>query len=88
MLDVTHSLQLPGAGTGETSGERDFAEPLARAGAAAGADVLFLEVHDDPDNALSDAATQLPIGRLRPLLEAALRVHEAAYGSVNAGAEG
>ena len=78
VLDVTHSLQLPGAGQGETAGERAFAEPLAHAGAAVGVDVLFLEVHDDPDNARSDASTQLPLEGLRPLLERALRIHEAA----------
>lgn len=75
VFDVTHSLQLPASGEGETGGERRFAEPLAAAGAAAGVDVLFLEVHDDPANARSDAATQLPLERLRGLLERALRAH-------------
>ena len=88
VLDVTHSLQLPGAGYGETAGERAFAEPLAQAGAAVGVDVLFLEVHDDPDNALSDAGTQLPLERLRPLLEGALRVHEATVACQAALSEG
>jgi len=77
VFDVTHSLQLPGAGEGETAGERKFAEPLARAAAAIGVDVLFIEVHDDPAAALSDGSTQLPIERLQPLLEEALRVHAA-----------
>jgi len=74
VLDVTHSLQLPAAGEGETAGERRFAEPLAAAGAAAGVDVLFLEVHDDPDTARS-AATQLTLESLGGLLERALRAH-------------
>ena len=78
VFDVTHSLQLPGAGEGETAGERRFAEPLARAAAAVGVDVLFVEVHDDPSAALSDGSTQLPIDRLQSLLEDALRVHSAA----------
>jgi len=78
VFDVTHSLQLPGAGEGETAGERRFAEPLARAAAAVGVDVLFVEVHDDPSAALSDGATQLPLERLRGLLEDTLRVHDAA----------
>jgi len=78
VFDVTHSLQLPGAGEGETAGERRFAEPLALAAAAVGVDVLFIEVHDDPPAALSDGATQLPLERLRGLLEAAVRVHAAA----------
>lgn len=77
VFDVTHSLQLPGAGEGETAGERRFAEPLARAAVAAGVDVLFIEVHDDPAKARSDGSTQLPIERLRPLLEDVLRVHAA-----------
>ena len=79
VFDVTHSLQLPGAGDGETAGERRFAEPLARAAAAVGVDALFVEVHDNPAAALSDGATQLPLERLRPLLEQALRVREAAH---------
>ena len=77
VFDVTHSLQLPGAGEGETAGERRFAEPLARAAVAAGTDVLFIEVHDEPARARSDGSTQLPLERLRPLLEQVLRVREA-----------
>ena len=53
IFDVTHSLQLPGGGA-TTGGDRRFAEPLARAAVAAGADGLFVEVHPDPANALSD----------------------------------
>jgi len=77
VFDVTHSLQLPGAGEGVTAGERRFAAPLARAAVAAGADVLFIEVHDDPTKARSDGSTQLPLEQLRPLLEELLRVHAA-----------
>ena len=78
VLDVTHSLQLP-TGQGESSGgEPEFAEPLAAAGVAAGVDVLFLEVHDNPPAALSDASTQLPLERLEPLLEKLLRIRAAA----------
>src|SRR5437879_2899712 len=61
VFDVTHALQLPGAGKGVTGGDRRFAEPLARAAVAAGADGLFMEVHPDPEHAKSDAATQLPL---------------------------
>lgn len=64
VLDVTHSLQLP-AGEGErTGGQPEFALPMAMAGVAAGVDALFLEVHDDPPAALSDATTQLPLAEL------------------------
>ncbi len=76
LFDVTHSLQLPGGGE-ETGGEREFAEPLALAATAAGADGLYLEVHPDPPRARSDAATQLDPGRAERLLAAALAVHGA-----------
>jgi 2-dehydro-3-deoxyphosphooctonate aldolase (KDO 8-P synthase) len=64
VYDVTHSLQHPGAG-----GDRTHARPLARAALAAGADGLFLETHPDPDRALSDAATQLPLSTIPACLE-------------------
>ena len=85
VFDVTHSLQLPGGGNGETAGERRFAEPLARAAVAVGVDALFVEVHDNPAAALSDGATQLPLQRLRPLLEQVLRVRAAAAASADRG---
>src|SRR5439155_26931362 len=59
ILDVTHGLQRPGAAGGKSGGTPELALPLARAGAGAGADGFFLEVHDDPPSALSDAATQV-----------------------------
>src|SRR5574339_872150 len=55
IFDVTHSLQLPGGGDGVTAGLAEYIEPLARAGVAAGVDGVFLEVHDDPSRAKSDA---------------------------------
>jgi 2-dehydro-3-deoxyphosphooctonate aldolase (KDO 8-P synthase) len=67
IFDTTHSLQLPGAGGGVTGGNRRFAETLARAAVAAGADGLFMEVHSDPGSARSDAATQLPLDRAEAL---------------------
>ena len=68
VFDVTHSLQLPGAGDGVTSGLAEYIEPLARAGVAAGVDAVFLEVHENPATAKSDAANALPLDRLEPLL--------------------
>jgi 2-dehydro-3-deoxyphosphooctonate aldolase (KDO 8-P synthase) len=68
VFDVTHSLQLPGAGDGVTAGLAQFIEPLARAGVAAGVDGVFLEVHDEPLKARSDAANALPLARLESLL--------------------
>jgi 2-dehydro-3-deoxyphosphooctonate aldolase (KDO 8-P synthase) len=68
VFDVTHSLQLPGGLGNATGGLRQYAPTLARAAAAAGVDGFFMEVHDDPERALSDRTTQLPIGELEPLL--------------------
>ena len=82
IFDVTHSLQLPGAGDGVTGGDRRFAEPLALAAVAAGADGLFMEVHPDPANALSDAATQLPVDRAEALAVSVLEVRRAVMAGV------
>jgi len=68
VFDVTHSLQLPGAGQGETGGQAEFIEPLASAGVAAGVDGVFLEVHPDPPRARSDAQNALRLDLLEPLL--------------------
>lgn len=76
IFDVTHSLQLPGGGK-QTGGNRRFAEPLARAAVAAGADGVFMEVHPDPDHALSDATTQLPPPRAERLIESLLGIFRA-----------
>jgi len=75
VFDVTHSLQLPGSGK-VTGGARSFAEPLARAAVAAGADGVFLEVHPRPDQALSDAATQLEPLRAEELLRSLKAIWE------------
>lgn len=75
-FDVTHSLQLPG-GLGDASdGQAQYIDHLARAGVACGVDGLFLEVHDNPPLALSDAATQLALDQLEPLLETVLKIHD------------
>lgn len=75
LYDATHSLQRPGGA--ETGGDRRFAFPLMRAAVACGVDGLFFEAHPDPDKALSDAATQLPLARAAAFLDEAVRVHEA-----------
>ena len=59
IFDVTHSLQLPGGGDGVTAGLAQYIEPLASAGVAAGVDGVFLEVHEDPSRAKSDAQNAL-----------------------------
>jgi 2-dehydro-3-deoxyphosphooctonate aldolase (KDO 8-P synthase) len=76
IYDVTHSLQLPGGGA-ETGGLRQYAEPLAQAAVAAGADGLYLEVHPRPGEALSDRTTQLEPGRAAALLGRAQKIRAA-----------
>ena len=68
VFDVTHSLQLPGGGDGVTAGLAQYIVPLASAGVAAGVDGLFLEVHEDPTRAKSDAQNALRLDLLEPLL--------------------
>ena len=69
VFDTTHSLQLPGGEGKQSGGQPEFIEPLSRAAVAAGVDGLFLEVHDDPPAALSDASNQLLLAQLKPLLK-------------------
>jgi 2-dehydro-3-deoxyphosphooctonate aldolase (KDO 8-P synthase) len=68
IFDVTHSLQLPGAGDGVTGGLAEYIQPLAQAGVGAGVDGVFMEVHDNPAQARSDAANALRLDLLEPLL--------------------
>jgi 2-dehydro-3-deoxyphosphooctonate aldolase (KDO 8-P synthase) len=77
VFDVTHSLQLPGGGEGVTAGQPEFIEPLASAGVAAGLDGLFLEVHEAPSRAKSDAQNALPLERLDALLARAVSIDKA-----------
>lgn len=76
-FDATHSVQLPG-GEGKTSGgQREFIPLLARAAVASGADCVFLEAHPNPKEALSDAASQLPLDELAELLERLMMIRKA-----------
>jgi 2-dehydro-3-deoxyphosphooctonate aldolase (KDO 8-P synthase) len=77
VFDATHSCQQPGGLGTHTGGCRDFVSLLAQSAVAAGADALFLEVHDDPPAALSDAATQLPLSSFEPLVARCLRLRDA-----------
>ncbi|MBI2988586.1 MAG: 3-deoxy-8-phosphooctulonate synthase [Deltaproteobacteria bacterium] len=69
VFDATHSLQLPGGLGNASGGERRFIPALARAGVAAGVDALFMEVHEDPDHALSDGPNSLPLKEVEGLLK-------------------
>ena len=75
VFDVTHSLQLPGAGDGVTAGQAQFIEPMACAGVAAGVDGVFMEVHEHPEQSKSDAANALRLDLLEPLLQLLVRLH-------------
>jgi 2-dehydro-3-deoxyphosphooctonate aldolase (KDO 8-P synthase) len=78
VFDVTHSLQLPGAGDGVTIGLAEYIEPLASAGVGAGVDAVFMEVHEEPARARSDAANALRLDRLEALLRKLTRIDAAA----------
>lgn len=83
VAEVADMLQLPG-GLGDASdGQAEFIEHLARAAVACGIDGLFMEIHDHPPSALSDAATQLSLDRLEPMLETLLGIHEFVRPRVN-----
>lgn len=69
IFDVTHSVQLPGGGGTHSSGQREYIAPLARAAAAAGCDGFFMEVHPNPDAALSDGPTMVPLDKVESLLQ-------------------
>ena len=81
VYDVTHSLQLPGGGDGVTAGQAQFIEPMASAGVAAGVDGVFMEVHEEPARAKSDAQNALRLDLLEPLLRRLTRIHDIARGS-------
>jgi len=78
VFDVTHSLQLPGAGDGVTSGLAQYIEPLASAGVAAGVDAVFMEVHEEPSRAKSDASNALRLDQLERLMRKLKRIDAAA----------
>ncbi len=75
VMDATHSVQLPGKES-MSGGQPEYIKPLARAAAAVGIDALFLEVHPEPKNALSDAASQLPLKDLHELLTQIKKIDE------------
>ena len=75
IFDGTHSVQLPGGAGTSSGGQREFVEPLVRAAVAVGVDGLFLEVHDNPAEGLSDGANMIPLDKLEKLLANALAIH-------------
>ena len=78
IFDATHSVQLPGAGNGKSSGQREFVAPLAKAALAAGASGLFIETHPDPANAISDGPNMIALNDLSHLIANCVAVWKAA----------
>jgi len=78
IYDATHSVQLPGGLGDKSGGMREFIFPLLRAAVAVGCDGIFMETHPKPEEALSDAATQIPLKDLEYLVEAILDIRSAA----------
>jgi 2-dehydro-3-deoxyphosphooctonate aldolase (KDO 8-P synthase) len=77
VFDATHSVQMPGGLGNRSGGQREFVPVLARAAVAVGIDALFMEVHPDPDNALSDGPNMVPLSELERLLSELLALHAA-----------
>ncbi len=75
VFDATHSCQLPGGAGTQTAGQREYMPTLAAAAVSAGADALFMEVHDNPAQAKSDPATVWPLAGFEKLLASLQRLH-------------
>ena len=79
VFDATHSVQRPGGLGGATGGDGELAPVLARAAIATGVDGLFMEVHSDPPNAMSDGPNQIPLEFIEDLLIKLISIHHAAH---------
>jgi 2-dehydro-3-deoxyphosphooctonate aldolase (KDO 8-P synthase) len=76
VFDATHSVQMPGGQGEKSGGQREFVPYLARAAAAIGIDALFMEVHENPDEALSDGPNMIPLAQLESVLKQILAVRQ------------
>ena len=74
IFDITHSVQLPGGAGSSSGGQREFVEYLVRAAGAVGVDGLFLEVHDKPEEGLSEGANMIALDNLEKILASALKI--------------
>ncbi len=88
VFDATHSVQLPGAATGKSGGQREFVPTLARAALAVGIDGLFMETHPDPARALSDGPNSWPLQQMEALLAQLVKIDELAKSFISLDAEG
>jgi len=78
VFDATHSVQQPGGLGGASGGDRRFVPPLARAAVAVGVAAVFVETHEDPDNAPSDGPNMVPLAEMRALLETLIALDKVA----------
>lgn len=76
IFDVTHSLQIPGGMGTSSGGQREFAEPLARAAVAVGVDGLFMEVHPEPDRALCDGPNMIKLSEVEKMLNTIKSIYD------------
>jgi len=73
IMDATHSVQQPGGKGGSTGGQREFAPVMARAAVALGVAAVFIETHEDPDNAPSDGPNMIPLSQMPALIESLMK---------------
>lgn len=76
IFDATHSVQSPGGAGDRSGGDRSLAPYLAWAAAAVGVDGLFVETHEDPDNALSDGPNMLPLDEIEAVLRRFIKLNK------------
>jgi 2-dehydro-3-deoxyphosphooctonate aldolase (KDO 8-P synthase) len=76
VFDATHSVQMPGGQGDKSGGQREFVPYLSRAAAAVGIDALFMEIHENPDQALSDGPNMVPLAQLEAVLQPVLDIHK------------
>lgn len=79
VMDATHSVQMPGGNGNTTGGHREYVEYLAKAAISCGADALFMEVHPEPDKALSDGPNMVKLDELEEMLKRIIKVYDAVH---------
>ena len=77
VMDCTHAIQMPGVMGNKSGGDREMAKVIARAAVGVGISAVFMEVHNDPDNALSDGPNSIKLDDVKPLLETLLKIDSA-----------
>ena len=86
VFDATHSVQMPGGKGNKTGGQREFVPYLAKAAAAVGIDALFMEIHENPDNAPSDGPNMIPLANLERILQEVISVNRSLKSTIPVGA--